>query len=402
MTWPELITAQAAFSPAAESSDIDPISYRIRIYRHAGTGTGPGRSYATPEWTKARVENLKSLSPILKSHINELRAGPDNVLWEIEPEAEDGVDRDTALEVLKMLGRGSGWIGETASEVSRYASGLWFFEVIPDKFPACQSWKVRDAASGQILGSQTFPPANHGLLPDGWCWNHHITHSRETCLQLANGALILGWDELFKKEIKVVIWDWSGEPGLTPFGTPVKRLKAGGLEGLNDRRKQEKDRVIEHMHRYLAWKNNTNKAEVERIVKALKDREMELHEPDNFQQESIYEMLRDIELAVLPRRRVTSMPLSSPSNQQNPESNTSPSHRPSGLSGRRGSWLLDKIKEVESKAESKYSGEDAHKKFVRGFLDDTHKFVIDRQKKVAKAMMAWRDDEIGTWKKRLR
>jgi len=226
----------------------DPICQRIRIYHDpisAPPGT-PGRSYSTPKWTPAQVERLTTVSPKLKTRINELRACPtSDRTWDIESGAEDGFDLPTVIDILKMLASEptvttDTRVDGTAPVVSKHCNVLWSLEVIPTRFPSSRLWRVLDD-SHKVIGSYYHPLApvttNSTHEPSGWCWNEPSSHhTLATALQLSNCYLILGWEDLFKESIKSVIWDWTWTG--TVFHTPVKHLKATGRDGLNSKQKQ--------------------------------------------------------------------------------------------------------------------------------------------------------------------
>jgi len=118
---------------------------------------------------------------------------------------------------------------------------------------------------------------------------------------------------------------------------------------------------------------------------------MELHEPDNFKQTSIYKMMQDIE-------HVTMHAQAQHPNHHHDHHNHHHNrhhHRTSG-----GAWH-SKLEALASKLESKFLGAEGHIKFVRHMLDDTHLFILKRQKEVPVDMLTRRDEEINTWERHL-
>ncbi|KAK0630211.1 hypothetical protein B0T17DRAFT_527864 [Bombardia bombarda] len=362
-------------------SRLDVICQRIRI-AHPSDGEGPGRSYSTPRWTEARVQEIKTMSPILKVRIDELERYPESEPWYVDPEFGDGIDRTTAYKTLDIIGAQNVTVQGTPSNLSDYCSGLWYFEIIPRRFPSCRRWTATDDNNHII--SRTQQGGNQ--VPPGWCWHNPVGHrSRETCLHLANSALVLGWKEVFKREIRTIIWDWT-ETSPNDFLTPVKRLMFGPSDGLKNRRIQEKKAVIEYMHQYFDRRKGSYSASVKQTSDELRDHGMVLHEPDEFREPSIYQMLNDIEHIILPQRRASIA-------SQIGTYTVGTIHRPSTRN-----WS-GKLKALESRLEAWLSRGDTHKDFARDMFDAVHAFIEMRQTDLANEILAWRDDEIAKWEK---
>ncbi|KAK4183139.1 hypothetical protein QBC35DRAFT_508634 [Podospora australis] len=370
---------------SAQDMAPDPVCQSIRICPPA-KGADDSNAGITPDWTPDRVSILCSISPLIRARVDELRQRPE--LW-WTPVVGDGIDESTALRVLGMVGPGTVRRRQRVSALSQECNVMWAFQINPMSLPASQTWEAVDD-DGQLAASKTmvrktarrsYPASVSSQSTPKWCWQLEPGHRyRLTSLQLANIAMVLQWEEVFKKEIRTVVWDWTGQSQAI-LSTPVDCLRAQGEGGLDARRKIEKEKVLTHMRDYLERQKNTNKASVKRTYKDLENHSMKL-ETSSFLHPSIYSMLREIEAAILKEKR--------PSGGQGPAKTVNP-NRPTTPG------LLGKIKDMEHSVESLMSGGKAHRKFVASVLSHVHEYIGQQQDILAQEMWKWRGEEMKRW-----
>lgn len=213
----------------------------------------PNSSVETPKWTDKQIKKIMKQSPLFERQILRLIHDPQYV-WNIKPEEKDGFHEvDDLAHFIASLGRPPASQSEDAMEITRLSSrcsALWYFEFVPSKVYIASRAKDREGTiivpktataitsssnslairgSGSTVGTV---PWNANREPPQFCWNYVCNlESKETSLPLANVALILNWREVFKRQIKTVIWDW---PKQTTAGTTttIKFLQLDGAEGL--------------------------------------------------------------------------------------------------------------------------------------------------------------------------
>lgn len=194
-----------------------------------------------PSWSSERIEVLCSMSRFIWTNINELRLNPD-VWWMPVIRDGEGFDAHMALRVLDMIGPDTKNRRQRVSVLSQECNVLWVFQVIPKMFPRSQTWEVLDD-DGYLTATRTMirkagksytgsVSGSSSMSASKWGWHSEPAHrSRMTSLQLCNIALVLEWEEVFKREIKTVIWDWTGTHA--SLATPVERLRSEGESGLD-------------------------------------------------------------------------------------------------------------------------------------------------------------------------
>ncbi|KAK4160877.1 hypothetical protein QBC43DRAFT_324788 [Cladorrhinum sp. PSN259] len=370
----------------------DPLCHRIGILppRHGDRPTN--QDGYMPQWSLERIEVLCSMSRFIWMNINELRANPD-LWWMPAIKDGDGFDPQTALRVLDMIGPDTKNRRQRVSALSQECNVLWVFQVIPKMFPRSQTWEVLDD-DGYLTATRTMVrkagrdtgsvSGSSSMSSPKWGWHSEQAHrTRLTSLQLANIALILEWEEVFKREIKTVIWDWTGTQAA--LETPVERLRSEGENGLDVRRKSEKQLILTEIRQYLDRVKSTHKGSVKRLLRDLEAQNMQL-EPDSFLHPSIYSMLREIEGAILKEPWKQRSGGASTQKAVNPNRPAAPG-------------LLGKIKDLEHGVENLMSGGKAHRKFVEGLLRHVEEFLSQRQAEVGGEIWRWRDGIVAGWLK---
>ncbi|KAM7198214.1 hypothetical protein V8F20_006241 [Naviculisporaceae sp. PSN 640] len=291
-----------------------------------GLGRTPGRRRTVPRWFPIQVVKLMTSSPTVQARINKLKADDDeNETWEIRSKPEDGIHASVVFEVFDMVATETEMdpaeLKDVAEVVSQFCNVMWFYEIIPARFPSSKKWTVIDGATELPIGAHeiTPDPFLHHVTTNGthhstistitagrtpWCWERSSSlvlqfGGYETTMQLANCALILGWRDVFKRSIKPLIWETQPESSI--LITPVKYLKQAGPDGLKERRQQEKEQVLTHLLRYLTRYQKLDRASFDKATAALTNHGIELSDmPSDFTQPSVYELIRDIEAALAP------------------------------------------------------------------------------------------------------
>ncbi|KAM7215153.1 hypothetical protein V8F06_009471 [Rhypophila decipiens] len=345
---------EVQYASGAHRSEIpdtspDPICQRIHIGARYRLSGGPGRRRRGPQWSRQQVNRLTAVSPALRAHINELRADEEgNKVWNIQSRADDGISGPTVSEVLEMLALDEqAVIEDVASVVSEFCNVLWFYQVIPTRFPSCVQWVAIDnQETRNIIGALNIPPPlrhvlrNPTMFPSNaqwagrddlaarnippplrqattddtdhsrlslstvghasWCWNEPTNpHAYETDLHLANCAFILDWRGVFRRAIRTVVWETR--PADIVLHTPVKYLKLTGPEGINKTRHREKEHVMSQLLRYLIRHRATDTANVDNTITLLSDNGIEVGDgPSEFEDPNVYQLLRRIEAILLP------------------------------------------------------------------------------------------------------
>ncbi|KAK0735077.1 hypothetical protein B0T26DRAFT_746901 [Lasiosphaeria miniovina] len=366
----------------------DPICERVLI-----KWEGNVRTSITPAWAPGRVEVLSAVSPLIRARVDDLRCRPHH-RWEPVISKSDGFDADTATRVLNEIGPETANRRQTVDLLCLEANVMWFFEVVAKQLRACPTWEATDGDGGLIASKSNSrhavrkSQASQSSRSSQWqCWYSETAHwSRLTALQLANIALVLEWDDVFKRELKTVVWDWTNASEAV-LETPVERLKATGEEGLDKRREDEKGRILRYMRKYLDDQKAVSREArdcVKRVKKDLKKHNVKL-ETGHFEDPNIYRMLKKIDDCILKESLAPGEPAVAPQivNRNRPAT----------------PGLLGKLKTLESGVESIFSGGPAHREFVLEMRAAVHRNIIDRQESMAQAMLAWRNGEVSKWLK---
>ncbi|KAK4222532.1 hypothetical protein QBC38DRAFT_489606 [Podospora fimiseda] len=387
-------SSETAHQDTSNYSPPDPVCHRISILAPRQGDRLVTKEGFMPSWSPERIEILCSMSRFIWSNVNELRSNPDS-RWLLPLKDEDGFDPQMALRVLDMIGPDTKNRRQRVSLLSQECNVLWVFQVIPKMFPRSQTWEVLDddgylAATRTMVrkAAQSYTGSVSGsssMSSSKWGWHSEPAHrSRLTSLQLANVALVLEWEEVFKREIKTVVWDWTGTQAT--IVTPVERLRSDGENGLDARRKSEKQMILREIKQYLDRVKTTHKGSVKRLLRDLEAQNMQL-ESDSFLHPSSYSMLREIESAILKEPwKQRNGGAASVQRAVNPNRPAAPG-------------LLGKIKDLEHGVENLMSGGKAHRKFVEGLLRHIDEFLAQRQAEVGGEIWRWRDGIVAAWLK---
>lgn len=229
------------------------ICARVRISLRDGNSI----TVTNPSWTSEQINRIVQQSPVFERQILRLLHS-NQYVWDIEPADRDGFDTVAVDKFMGDLGRPPESDVEIKMEIEALLSrccAIWYFEVVPSRFRVA-SHAIDNDNNGTVMAQKDTATPRTSSVPtrmsggsgssvptssansitelDTWCWNCESGHpSQETALKLANIALILNWEEVFKREIKRVIWNWNGES--LERGTPVERLQQDGPEGLQSR-----------------------------------------------------------------------------------------------------------------------------------------------------------------------
>lgn len=195
-------------------------------------------------WDSDQVRIAKTISREWRHKLSDLRNDPSQP-WEVEHvEQRDGYDSLAVKYLMSKVGRPLSIHHSRirVESLSSYASALWDYEVVPSRFPTSESpctgwWAVengKDVAHGDLPGSVT--PSSHSSQSSGaspsWCWHSQPRYgSAELSLKLVNIALVFGWRDVLRREIKTVIWNWPNATA-AELTTPVEVLKKEGIHGL--------------------------------------------------------------------------------------------------------------------------------------------------------------------------
>lgn len=196
----------------------------------------PEGSAVSPEWNEEQhelfINEVAKQSPLFERQL--MRLFQDSQYeWKIQvKETDEFHDDDLDLgSFIPSLGRKS-CQGMKINSLSRRCSALWHFQVLPSEVQLASS--IIDDTGQKIITSipptlstsseTTLTSASSSATPSetvsedlgsergSWCWDIKCDHpSRETSLKLANIALVLNLKDVFKKEIKTVIWNWPKE-----------------------------------------------------------------------------------------------------------------------------------------------------------------------------------------------
>jgi len=158
-------------------------------------------------------------------------------------------DPAVAVTLLRNLGRvDAGVDGMGVEEYSRYCNAIWCFRVDPFRIHVPRRiWAERRKRSAGgyrterysvVKNSTPYPlpldPKEDKSGTSLWCWNQPLHVSRESAQRLANISLVLGWDQVFQREIKVLVWDWTGSASTqADLGTPLECLQDHGPQGMD-------------------------------------------------------------------------------------------------------------------------------------------------------------------------
>ncbi|KAK4204548.1 hypothetical protein QBC40DRAFT_91426 [Triangularia verruculosa] len=192
----------------ANQQSPDPVCQSIRI---CPTNKRDGSDGLTPDWSPERVEVLCSLSPLIRKRVEELRLHPE--LW-WTPVVGDGIDEPTAIRVLNLVGPGTAGRKQRVSILSQECNAMWAFQIDSTLFPASLTWQAVDD-DGQLAASRavvrkaarrSYASLSSSSSSPKYSWQTEPrSRSRLTSLQLANIALVLDWEEAFKREIRTMI-----------------------------------------------------------------------------------------------------------------------------------------------------------------------------------------------------
>ncbi|KAK3393870.1 hypothetical protein B0H63DRAFT_459425 [Podospora didyma] len=343
-----------------------------------------------------RVNMLSTISPMLQARITRLKHNPGQHWIVVIDKDANGFTVDEAIQVLAWIGPDKANKRIRLSNLCTISNVMWFFEIIPKYFPACSSWEATNddhriiASSSEVYQTPPRSRTSHssGSDENWYCWHSRTAHdSRMTALELTNIGLVLEWTDVFKREIKTVVWDWTGSEASVSqavLSTPVELLKSNGNQGLDKQRRIEKEIILTYMRGYLDETDENNKPNINNIKLTKKDlnsHRMPL-ESTRFPQPSIYNMMKEIQTAILKPRRA--------SGQVPPVPRTLNPNRPTT------SGILGKIKKVEHDVELWFHGGEAHRRFVEKMLEDVHNFIERKQAELANSMLRWHETEV--WK----
>lgn len=210
----------------------DPVCKRIII---PGKADGSHGSSNHPPWTPEVLDRIYLRWPLCYHRVMGLRAD-ENATWHIVPPRDDKKPQIVTDEwVQKVVDRIGDERVQTAHKecfpalsLSNHCSGLEYLGIRPNNYPV--EWR-RTMCEGMVVyndgrvvdptrDTDQWPPAplTHRSLSSGCLsvselvWNSTTSPwSVASSLQLANIALSLGpdWDEVSKREIKALIWNWE-------------------------------------------------------------------------------------------------------------------------------------------------------------------------------------------------
>jgi hypothetical protein len=216
----------------------------------------PDGRIKNPAWNNEQVNKLTKQSPLFERQLLRLMQDEQHV-WKIElKETDDFYDVDLDPFIVN-LGRPQGRNSSNGMEVnslSRRCSAMWYFEVVPSKVhlasyatgndgetiasnsPTPITSSTPTLVSGNSASRAPTVSESSSSESESWCWHHNDDHkSPETSLKLANIALVLDWREVFRREIKTVVWNWRPRETLADPKTPVDCLRRDGVKGLNSK-----------------------------------------------------------------------------------------------------------------------------------------------------------------------
>jgi hypothetical protein len=211
-----------------------------------------------PAWNDQQVNRITKQSPLFERQVLRLMQDKQYVWKILLKETDDFYDDEFDLGAfIANLGRPQGRNSSNGMEVnrlSRRCSAMWYFEVVPSKVhlasyatgsngetiasnsPTPRTSSAPTLASADSVSREPTVSESSGSESESWCWNNNSDHkSPETSLKLANIALVLDWREVFKREIKTVIWNWQPKQTLADTNTPVDCLRKDGVKGLNSK-----------------------------------------------------------------------------------------------------------------------------------------------------------------------
>ncbi len=234
-----------------------PICGRILI-RPPSTQYPDGR-VVNPSWDNEQVGKMATQSPLFERQI--LRLQQDSKYrWKIHLKDTDDFRNDDFSAFIAKLGQPcEQLVGMEVERLCSRCSAMWYFQIVPSKVYLATYATDRKghaiASSSQISTTSSVPTPTSGNSEfrvvtssetsgserKHWCWNSKGDHtSRETSLKLANIALVLGWKEVFKRELKTVVWNWPQETLGEP-DTPIHYLQKDSAKGLNSKSRWEFD-----------------------------------------------------------------------------------------------------------------------------------------------------------------
>jgi len=220
-----------------------------------------------PAWNREQVNKIAEQSPLFERQVLRLTQDSSYVWRIVLKETDEFHDIEHLATFIVNLGRPQERNSSDRMEVnslSSRCSAMWHFEVLPSKVHLASC--ATDVAGRTIASNSPIPTISStptvasgdspspvpttsessGGERQPWCWDNSGDHqSPETSLKLANIALVLGWKEVFRREIKTVIWNWprhttadnnpsihclqkDGAPGVTGLQSKLSHKKKYG------------------------------------------------------------------------------------------------------------------------------------------------------------------------------
>jgi hypothetical protein len=242
---------------------------RIQI-SHPHSTQYPSGKVVTPTWSGEQLEwfnKIAKQSPLFERQVLRLLQDSEYV-WKIQLKEtdefyDDDLDLGTFIPNLGCLQGRNSTTGMEVKRLSRRCSALWHFEVLPSKVhlasyitdgdgktiastsptPTTSSAATVASAGGSASRAAT-ALENIGSERVPWCWDDNgDRQSLETSLKLANIALVLGLKDVFRREIKTVIWNWPKETTAdkNPSVKCLRKDGTPGVKGLNGELQQKLD-----------------------------------------------------------------------------------------------------------------------------------------------------------------
>lgn len=219
----------------------------------------PDERVVNPSWNNEQVGKIATQSPLFERQI--LRLQQDSKYkWTIHLKDTDDFRNDEFSAFIAKLGQPCEQsTGMGVERLCSRCSAMWYFQIVPSKVHLAtfatnaEGHSIASGSQVSTISSVPTPASGNsasrvvtssetsGSERERWCWNSNGDHtSRETSLKLANVALVLGWKEVFKKELKTVVWNWPQETLGEP-DTPIHYLQKDSAKGLNSKSRREFD-----------------------------------------------------------------------------------------------------------------------------------------------------------------
>ena len=141
--------------------------------------------------------------------------------WVISSPDHDGGAIQTVFEKVSNPEVDGKWLEKVDVEsLSRYCGALWYLKVVPDRLPSYGKWKGHASIHSPDNPDDEPPPPTP-------------TKKLDTALATARVALVLGQEQRFRDEIKLVLSMMPGSQreDKSKF-TSIKRLRVESLKGV--------------------------------------------------------------------------------------------------------------------------------------------------------------------------